>query len=47
MRLKTVLNRVHKVKGFVYQQARFLDSASSIRPCRCRIAVIVLADGTP
>ncbi len=25
MRLKTVLNRVHKVKGFVYQQARFVD----------------------
>lgn len=25
MRLKTVLNRVHKVKGFVYQKARFVD----------------------
>jgi hypothetical protein len=23
MRLKTVLNRVHKVKGFVYEKARF------------------------
>ena len=23
MRIKTVLNRVHKVKGFVYQKVRF------------------------
>ena len=23
MRIKTVLNRVHKVKGFVYEQVRF------------------------
>lgn len=36
MRLKTVLNRVHKVKGFVYEQARFRDDEIEItvRPRR-------------
>ena len=36
MRLKTVLNRVHKVKGFVYEKARFHDDLIEItvRPHR-------------
>jgi len=36
MRLKTVLNRVHKVKGFVYEKARFHDDQIEItvRPHR-------------
>ncbi len=39
MRLKTVLNRVHKVKGFVYEKARFHEDEIEItvRPHRrCR-----------
>ncbi len=30
MRLKTVLNRVHKVKGFVYEKARFHEDQIEI-----------------
>ena len=34
MRLKTVLNRVHKVKGFVYEKARFHGDESEVAVVR-------------
>lgn len=30
MRLKTILNHIHKVKGFVYEQARFNGERDAI-----------------
>ena len=39
MLIKTLLNRVHPVKGFVYDKDRLLEDATAVNGCRIEVDV--------